>query len=151
MIDKKLILLSTFLTLLSFNTIASEIWLECGKAKKPFDGYPALLVHIMNIEKGEVKGSTKVRVLKVYGVNNFRTGMSVETFDASYDLKSLHFTYKDLHTEEKLRIDRQTLKVRWINEYGGTYFTIDCIISNKTRIENLGDEVQAIQFEKNRI
>ncbi len=137
--------------LLSFNTIASEIWLECGKAKKPFEGYPALLVHILNIEKGEVKGSTKVRVLKVYGVNNSNTGMSVETFDASYDLKSLHFTYKDLYVEEKLRINRQTLKVSWINNNGGTYFTTDCNISNKTKIENLGDELQAIQFEKNKI
>ena len=128
------------ITLFSFNTFASEVWLECGKGKKPYKDYPQLLIKIFNIEKNKDQGATLIEVLKVRG----STGMTRKTFDAVYDLKDLHFIYQDFAYEQRFRINRETLKISWTIEE-------QCYISNQTEVEKKIEEIQSIQFEKNKI
>ena len=63
--------------------------------------------------------------------------MSRKTFDAVYDLKDLHFIYQDFAYEERFRINRETLKIRWT--------TVEqCYISNQAEVEK---KIKEIQFD----
>ena len=70
--------------------------------------------------------------------------MTRKTFDAVYDLKDLHFIYQDFAYEQRFRINRETLKISWTIEE-------QCYISNQTEVEKKIEEIQSIQFEKNKI
>ena len=70
--------------------------------------------------------------------------MTRKTFDAVYDLKDLHFIYQDFTYEQRFRINRETLKISWTVEE-------QCYISNQTEVEKKIEEIQSIQFEKNKI